>query len=320
MSQILVIGGTGFIGSHVVARLVQAGHSVRVPTRLLTRAKQLLLLPTVEVLEANVHDDRTLDQLVAGCDTVVNLAGVLHSRPADPVGYSYGPDFARAHVELPRRITDACYKAGIRRLVHISALGAKSDAPSEYLRSKAAGEEVLIAARARIDATVLRPSVVFGPDDVFLNLFSRLQCVLPVMLVASPEAKFQPVHVADVAECVARCLVEHDSIHHSYDLCGPKVYTLRELVRFAGAASGHRRPVFGLPDGLAYLQAWFMEWLPVKLMSRDNLRSMQVPSTCDCEFPFGIHPLSLESTAPAWLAGTGRRGQQYNEYRGRAGR
>ena len=316
MSQILVIGGSGFIGSHVVAKLVQAGHLVRVPTRRRKRAKELFLLPTAEVMEADVHDDRSLDQLVAGCDVVVNLAGILHSRPGSP----YGPDFARVHVELPRRLTDACYKAGIRRLVHVSALGAKSDAPSEYLRSKAAGEEVLIAARARIDATVLRPSVVFGPEDVFLNLFSTLQCVLPVMLVASPEAKFQPVYVADVAECVARCLVERDSINHSYDLCGPKVYTLRELVRFAGAAAGHRRPVLGLPGGLAYLQAWAMEWLPVKLMSRDNLRSLLVPSTCDCEFPFGIRPTSIEASAPAWLARKGRRTQEYNELRGRAGR
>lgn len=315
MSQILLIGGSGFIGSHVAARLVQAGHSVRVPTRLLSRARHLLLLPTVEVLHANVHDDRTLDQLVAGCDAVVNLAGILHSRSGDP----YGPDFARAHVELPRRITDACYKAGIRRLVHVSALGAKSDAPSEYLRSKAAGEQVLSAARTRIDATVLRPSVVFGPEDSFLNLFSSLQCVVPVMLLACPEAKFQPVHVADVAECVARCLAGQDCVNHSYDLCGPKVYTLRELVRFAGAASAHPRPVIGLPDSLATLQAWSMEWLPVKLLSRDNLRSMQVPSTCDCEFPFGIAPLSLEATAPAWLAGKGPRAN-YNEYRGRAGR
>ncbi len=319
MSLVLVIGGSGFIGSHVVARLVQAGHSVRVPTRLQQRAKHLLLLPTVEVLEANVHDDRALDPLVAGCDAVVNLVGVLHSRPGDPAGYSYGPDFARAHVELPRRITDACYKAGVRRLVHVSALGANSAAPSEYLRSKAAGEEVLIAARARIDASVLRPSVVFGPEDCFLNLFARLQALVPVVLLACPTAKFQPVHVADVAECVARCLAQRDTIYHSYDLCGPKVYSLRELVRFAGVASGHRRPVIGLPDSLAYFQAWAMEWLPVKLLSRDNLRSMQVPSTCDCEFPFGIQPVSMETSAVAWLAGKGSR-TQYNEYRGRAGR
>ena len=315
IDNILVIGGGGFIGRHVVSALVARGRRVTVPSRHRERDKHLLLLPTVEVLDADINEHPSLRQLVAGRGAVINLAGILHSRGGDP----YGPDFARTHVELPRRITDACHKAGIRRLVHFSALGARSDAPSEYLRSKAAGEQVLSAARARIDATVLRPSVVFGPEDNFLNLFARLQCVVPVVLLACSEAKFQPVHVADVAACVARCLAGHDSVHHSYDLCGPKVYTLAELVRFAGAASGHPRPVFGLPDSLAYLQAWSMEWLPVKLLSRDNLRSMQVASTCDCEFPFGIVPLSLEATAPAWLAGNGPRAM-YNEYRGKAGR
>lgn len=315
MSRLLVIGGSGFIGSHVVARLVQAGHGVVVPTRRRQRARHLLLLPTVEVIEADVHDDPTLDRLVAGCDAVINLVGILHSRGGTP----YGADFARAHVELPRRITDACHKTGVRRLIHLSALGARPDAPSEYLRSKAAGEEVLIAARTRIDATVLRPSVVFGPEDRFLNLFAGLQKVLPLMLLACPQAKFQPVHVADVAECVLRALGDGASIHHSYDLCGPKVYTLRELVRFAGAASGHRRLIVGLPDSLAYLQALVLEFLPVKLMSRDNLRSMQVPSVCACAFPFGMHPLSMEAAAPEWLSRGGLHAR-YNLYRCRAGR
>ncbi len=315
MSRILLIGGAGFIGSHVAARLVEAAHELRVPTRQRPRARHLFLLPTVEVLEADIHDDRTLDALLAGCDAVVNLVGVLHSRSGTP----YGADFARAHVELPRRIADACHKAGIRRLIHISALGAAIDAPSEYLRSKAAGEEVLIAARTRIDASVLRPSAVFGPEDRFLNLFAKLQSVFPLMFLASPEAKFQPVYVADVAECVARCLADPATIHHNYDLCGPEVYTLRELVRFAGAASGHWRPIIGLPASLSYLQAWFMEWLPVKLLTRDNLRSMQVPSVCNCEFPFGIQPASLEATATGWLARRGVRAR-YDEYRSRAAR
>ena len=315
MSKILVIGGSGFIGQHVAARLAQDGHEVRVPARMPQRVKELILLPTVEVLRADVHDDADLDRMLAGCDGVVNLVGILHSRAGDP----YGADFARAHVELPRRIADACHKAGIRRLVHVSALGAKADAPSEYLRSKAAGEDVLAAARGRIDATVLRPSVVFGPEDNFLNLFAGLQALMPVVMLACPDARFQPVHVVDVASCVAHCLAHPETIAHSYDLCGPKVYSLRELVQFAGAASGHRRPVIGLPDGLAYLQAWAMECLPIKLLSRDNLRSMEVSSTCDCEFPFGMHPQSMEDTAPAWLGGKGRRGN-YNEYRGRAGR
>ncbi len=315
MSKILVIGGSGFIGSHVVARLAQDGHELRVPTRLRQRAKHLILLPTVDVTEADVHDDRALDHLVTGVDAVVNLVGVLHSRAGNP----YGHDFAQAHVALPRRILDACYKAGTRRLVHASAVGATQDSPSEYLRSKAAGEEVLIAARARIDATVLRPSVVFGPEDRFLNLFAALNRCFPAILLACPEAKFQPVHVADVAECVARCLWDRSSIHHHYDLCGPRVYTLRDLVKFSGTASGRWRPVIGLPESIAYLQAWAMEWLPGKLLTRDNLRSMRVDCVSAAEFPFGIRPQSMEDTAPAWLAKEFFY-SHYDKFRGRAGR
>lgn len=323
MSRILVIGGSGFIGSHVVARLAGEGHELCVPTRSRARAKHLILLPTVDVIEADVHDDRVLDQLVAGCDAVVNLVGVLHSRRAksgdNPALSSYGPDFAKAHVALPRRILDACTKSGVRRLVHVSALGAKPDAPSEYLRSKSAGEEVLIGARARIDATVLRPSVVFGPEDRFLNLFAEMTRCFAVMLIPCPEAKFQPVHVSDVAQCVARCLADPQSIHHHYDLCGPKVYSLRELVKFAGQACGRPRPVIGLPDGLATLQASTMEILGIKLLTRDNLRSMRVPSVSHNAFPFGLRPLDMEATAPAWLRGEAVL-SHYQPFRSRAGR
>jgi uncharacterized protein YbjT (DUF2867 family) len=323
MSRILVIGGSGFIGRHVIARLAREGHVLRVPTRSRQRAKHLILLPTVDVVEADVHDDPTLDQLVAGCDAVINLVGLLHSRSArrsgNPAMETYGPDFARAHVALPRRILDACYKAGVRRLIHFSALGAKLDAPSEYLRSKAAGEEVLIAARSRIDATVLRPSVVFGPEDRFLNLFAAMTRWFAVMLVPCPDARFQPVYVADVAECVARCLADQGSINHHYDLCGPKVYTLRELVKFAGAACGRQRPVIGLPDGLAYLQAFILECLMIKLLTRDNLRSMQVPCVSDSPFPFGMRPESMEIAAPAWLGGEAVH-SHYEPHRSRAGR
>lgn len=315
MSKILVTGGSGFIGSRVVARLAGEGHAVRVPTRSRQHARHLLLLPTVEVIEADVHDDASLDGLVAGCDAVVNLVGILHSRSGNP----YGPDFAAAHVALPRRILDACYRSGTRRLVHLSALGAAPDAPSEYLRSKSAGEEVLIAARTRMDITVFRPSVVFGPGDHFLNLFAALCRFAPVLFLACPGARFQPVHVDDVAECVARSLSGKDSIHRHYDLCGPTVHTLRELVEFAGAVSGHRRPVIGLPDCLAWCQAWMMEWLPRKLLTRDNLRSMQVPSTSSAEFPFGIRPRSMKATAPAWLSPEANQ-SHYNGFRGRAGR
>lgn len=314
MSRILVPGGSGFIGRHVVNRLVAAGHSVIVPTRLRERAKHLITLPTVDVVQADVHRDADLELLIEQCDAVINLVGVLHSPPGSP----WGPAFERAHVALPRRLAAACARLGVTRLIQMSAVGAAGDAPSEYLRSRAAGEDALLAVRDRVDVTVFRPSVVFGPEDRFLNLFAAMQRLLPVVPLASPGAKFQPVHVADVAECVVRALDDPATHHRNYDLCGPRVYTLRELVRFAGRAAGCARPVIGLPEGLAMLQAAAMECLPVKLMSRDNLRSMRVPSVCDCGFPFGIRPQGLEAAA-AWLGGNAPR-QRLDVYRNRAGR
>jgi uncharacterized protein YbjT (DUF2867 family) len=307
MAQILVLGGTGFIGHHLLHRLVARGDKVIVPTRRLRRARDMYLLPTAEFVLADIHDDVTLTRLVNTCDAVVNLVGILHGRPAD---------FARAHVELPRRLAAACARAGVEHIVHMSALGASPDAPSEYLRSKAAGEAALKA--GGVDATIFRPSVVFGHDDRFLNLFAALQRLSPVLFLACPGARFQPVHVEDVSACFARALLDLPSYGRTYELCGPKVYTLRQLVEYVGHASGHPRPIVGLSDSLSELQALFMEWLPVKLMSRDNVRSMKVDSTCDAPFPFGIVPAALEAVAPAWLhAGPGLR---THAWRARAGR
>lgn len=319
MARILVTGGSGFLGSHLVNRLVAEGHAVTVPTRRRDHAKHLIVLPSIDVLQADIHDDATLARLVAGSDAVVNLVGVLHS----PSGAPYGPAFARAHVELPRRLIEACAKAGVRRLVHVSAIGADSGAPSEYLRSKADGEAALLAARDRIDATVFRPSVMFGPGDRFMNLFASLQRWTPVLFLACPEARFQPVYVGDVVECMARALGDPDtarkSAHRNYDLCGPQQFSLRQLAAYAGRVSGHRRPIIGLGASLSMLQAAALECLPLKLMSRDNVRSMQVPSVCDCEFPFGITPAALEAIAPTYLAQSFPRAR-YQTFRNQAGR
>jgi len=302
--DILVVGGSGFVGRHLVAALAKRGARVTVPTRRRERAKHLLLLPTVEVVEADVGRAGELERLAAGKDAVVNLVGVLHSRRGrrDERGPNdYGPDFARAHVELPQAVVRACRAAGAKRLLHMSALGADPQAPSEYLRSKGIGEQAALAADD-LAVTVFQPSVIFGPEDGFLNLFAQLARFLPVLALACPEARFQPVYVADVAQAFVAALDAREAVGRRYTLCGPRRYTLRELVQAVCRITERRRLVIGLGDRLSYWQARLMELAPVKLMTRDNYYSMQVPSVCDGVFPFGIEPAALEGVAPGWLA------------------
>lgn len=310
ITTVCVIGGAGFVGRHICRQLAARGYRVRVPTRDSERAKELTLLPTVEVVAADVHDPAALSATLQGCDAVINLVGVLH----DARGRR---GFEEAHVGLARKIVAACKGSRVRRLLQMSALAAAPDAPSAYLRSK--GESERIVLDSGLDVTVFRPSVIFGPDDRFLNLFAALSALLPVMVLASPRARFQPVYAEDVAAAFVHALEDSGAFGKSYDLCGPRRYTLRELVIWTGRASGHARPVIGLNHTLSYVQAWLMEWLPVKLMTRDNLRSMQIDSVCSCAFPFGIRPQALEAVAPAWLAERTPRAR-YQRFRNVAGR
>lgn len=325
IEHVLVVGGSGFIGRHVVGLLAGLGVRVTVPARRRYRARHLILLPTVDVVEADVNAPGVLEALVRGTDAVINLAGVLHSRPAGAAsdgGRRYGQDFFDVHVELPQRIVSACRAAGVERLLHMSALGASRDAPSEYLRSKGAGEEALLAAED-LAVTVFRPSVVFGAEDRFLNLFARISALTPVIALACPEARFQPVYVGDVAQafvCALGATAEaRDSAGRRYDLVGPREYSLRELVGTVCAITDRKRLIIGLGDGLSRLQAWVLEKLPGALLTRDNLDSMRVASVSDAPLPFAIAATSIEAVAPLYLSDAGPR-ERYDRLRHRASR
>lgn len=310
--QLLILGGSGFVGRSLCAQLVAregaADGEIVVPTQHLGRARALNTLPGVTLVAADVHDDAQLRALLPGCDAVVNLVGILHGSERE---------FEHVHVELPRRLAAACQAAGVRRVVHVSALGAAADAPSRYLRSKAAGEAALQT--AGLDLTLLRPSVMFGEADHFLNLFARLQAGFPLMPLASAHAKFQPVWVEDVAAALMACLDSPQTVGLTIECTGPRVYELHELVKMAGHWSGHPRPVFSLPDGLARVQAALLGLLPGEpLVSADNLDSMKVPNVATGRLPglqsLGITPTALEAVAPAYL-GTAPNQAHLNHWR-----
>ncbi|MFA7665106.1 MAG: complex I NDUFA9 subunit family protein [Burkholderiaceae bacterium] len=301
-SRVLVIGGSGFIGSRVVAELVARGKRVLVPSRYRMGARHLLSLPTVEVVEADVHDDTVLAGLVGRADAVINLVGQLHDRRGKP----WGPGFEAAHVRLPARIAAACLAAGVDRLVHVSALGVveggETSAPSMYLRSKAAGEQAVRTSGLK-GWTILRPSVVYGSEDRFLNLFASLQRWLPVIIVGRADAKFQPIHVSDVARALANALDEPDTIGKTYELAGPDVLSLRELIKLSGRLVDADRPVLGLNEILGPLQARALECLPGrKLMSRDNYDSMAVDNVASGPVApeLGVEPMAIAALVARW--------------------
>jgi len=313
---IAVIGGSGFIGSELINRLVADGRNVRVATRRRENAKRLTIYP-VDVLEVNLFDPAQLDVFLRGVDAVINLAGILHSRRGQP----YGSDFARMHVELPKKIASACAAEKIRRVIHISALGADPQGSSMYLRSKGDGERALQAARG-LDTTIFRPSVVFGPGDAFLNTFASLQRAFPVIPVACAKARFQPVYVGDVVQAIVNALDNAATYGKTYELAGPRVYTLGELVRFAGQAVGRDRRIFALPGFVGRLQARLFEMLPgPPMLTRDNLDTMKTDNvmTGPIAPELGVTPTSLEAVAPEYLSGLTLR-ERLNTYRSDAHR
>lgn len=309
-ANILLVGGSGFIGSAVAEALTKRGHSVTVPTRQRERARHLLLLPTCDVVEADVFDRATLDALTSRHDIVINLLGILHG------------DFERVHAQFPKLIAESCAQNGVHRLLQMSAINADVNGPSEYLRSRGRGEAAVwaVAKTSALAVTVFQPSVVFGAGDHFLNMFAGLVKLFPVVPLGSPDAEFQVVWVEDVARAIALSIEMPECVGQTYPLVGPKTYTLRALIEFVIGLSASRCKVIGLGTGLSTLQAAVFERLPGKLITRDNLASMRLPSTSAMPFPsiFGT-PSAMEAVVPGYMRGGAGRGQYQRLRRGRVG-
>ena len=301
MKKIVITGGTGFVGRNVIERLFEHDAQARlvVPTRRRVNGRALQILPTVDLIECDVHDAKALPGLLAGADVLVHLVAILHGSAAQ---------FDRVHVQLPRHLAAACAAVGCRRVVHVSALGVGTHAPSLYLRSKAAGEAVWQQAAQLhgLDVTLLRPSVIFGAQDRFTNLFASLQRLLPVLPLAGAGARFQPVWVGDVAQAVVQAvqssLAGPQHPGPVIECAGPEVMTLKQIVQRVGAMAGCQRPVLALPEALGLLQAAAMGLMPGEpLMSRDNVLSMRVPNIASGTLPglaaLGITPASIDTLA-----------------------
>ncbi len=308
VESIAVLGGTGFVGGHLVSRLSGDGHRVRVLSRHPHRHRQLALLPNVELVRCDVFDARALRRALAGCSAVINLIGILNE--------SHHQTFRQVHVALPARIVEACKSCGIHRMLHMSALNADSGAPSRYLRSKGEGENLVhTTSGGRLAVTSFRPSVIFGPGDSFLNRFTSLLRLMPgVMPLACPKSVLSPVYVGDVVDAMVRALTDRDTFGKRIELCGPREYSLKELVALAARYSGQSPTIVPLPRWASKTQAIIMGSLPGKLFTLDNYHSLRVPSVCR-QRQHGRTP--IEAVAPLYLGKLGREARM-QAYRQRA--
>ena len=296
-SKFLILGGTGFVGTALTHRLARAGHSIVLPSRSPNRHPDLAVLPRVRLVAADIHDSATLTRLAAGVDVVVNLVGILNES-----GHN-GQGFVHAHTRLAKKVLDACHANGVRRLLHMSSLRAQTDAPSHYLQSKGAAEELIVGGARDLAWTIFRPSVIFGRHDSLTNRFADLLTLLPALPLARAGARFAPVHVADVIEAMVRSLDLPASQGAIYELGGPQIVTLGELVKYVAMVTHKRRWVFGIPDWAGYCQALVFEYLPGKVLSVDNFRSLaldSVPQT-DGFARLGIQPVAMAQIVPHYL-------------------
>jgi NADH dehydrogenase len=306
-----IFGGSGFIGRHVVRKLAGKGYRLRVAVRRPHVAhflKPMGRVGQIQLLRTDLNDESAISRALDGAEIAINLVGILYQRGRQR--------FDALHAEAPARIGGAAKAAGVRRLVHISAIGAAADAPSHYGRSKWQGEAKLREAFPA--ATILRPSIVFGPEDDFFNRFAsmaRLLSVLPRFVPAMPligggRTRFQPVYVEDVAEAVLRALEDPATEGHIYELGGPRVYTFRELLDLLAKETGRHPRYAAIPFWLATLMGALLGLLPKPILTVDQVRSLRRDNVvgAGADAPetgsfadLGIAPTALEAILPVYL-------------------
>ncbi|MFK8014244.1 MAG: complex I NDUFA9 subunit family protein [Gammaproteobacteria bacterium] len=315
---VAIAGGTGFLGTALTPKLAAAGWHVRILTRHPERHRALKVVPQAELVQTRLSSDASLQSALAGCSAVINLVGILNSRTRD------GAEFTTVHAELPARLAVAARATGASRFVHVSALRADAEnGPSQYLRSKGAGEAALRRATSgHMGLTIFQPSTIYGTNDSFTNRFADLlRLPVPFMPLPKPNARFAPVHVDDVANAIVHAVNERETVGKTYQLCGPQVLSLREVVTMVRDALGLRRYIMGMPDPIARMQATLLEFVPGKPLSRDNLKSLEVNSICDNN---GFKSLGIEPRPAAiWIPRTVRavNGEDpLDDYRRDAGR
>lgn len=297
--RIAVLGGTGFVGHSLVHRLTDDGHRVKVLSRNREAHRDLLVHPSVEVVTTNVHNAESLAAEFEDVDVVINLVGILNEKGRK------GEGFRKAHVEFTQRALDVARKTGVKRFLQMSALGAATDAPSHYQRTKAEAENAAIAANGDIKITVFRPSLIFGEGDSLTERFAHLLGMVPfVFPLACAETRFAPVYVKDVAEAYVRAMDDPGTFGKRYDLCGPDILTLHDIVDYVRRLQNRRRAIVSLPDFLSKLQAAVFEFVPGKPFSLDNYRSASRDNICSGSnglHDFNIRPTPMDAVVPDYL-------------------
>jgi NADH dehydrogenase len=293
--RVCVVGGSGFVGSELVPRLVAAGHHVRIPTRNPDRGSHLTTLPNVELVRADVCGSGGLPAVLEGMDAIINLIGIRNE--------AAGATFKKIHIDLTAKLLACACAAGVRRLLHMSALGADAvRGASKYMRSKGAAEELVRA--ASVDFTIFRPSMMFGARDRLTNRFARwLRLSRGIFPLVRPEARLMPIFAGDVATAFVKALSNPATIRATYELCGPEVLTLRQIVRITAESAHLPCFILPLPDPVARLEGFVLGLLPGKPFSLDNFRSLSrdsVSATNDCAV-FGIEPRRLSDVLPTSL-------------------